>query len=106
MMMVMLVLITNTKGYTLKLDTDTELGHVSNVVQAHDLGCNQTETGKWSPAAVKVVSACNTTAKERGEKLMDMLCKEDIPRSGMRDQQEKHEAFAVSETEQGQTDLI
>ena len=49
------VLVTNTKGDTLKLDTDTELGHVSNVVQAHDLGCNQTELvsgvqqqSKWS----------------------------------------------------------
>ena len=47
----------------MKLDTDTELGHVSNVVQAHDLGCDQTEPGKWSPLAVKVVSACNTTTK-------------------------------------------
>ena len=68
---------------------------------------------KWNPVAVKVVTAGNTTAQNRGEKLMDMLCKEDISISCTKDQQklynllqQKHKPFALSETEQGQTDLI
>ena len=56
------VLITNTNGYTLKLDADTKLGHVSDI-QTHDRGCNPTVPGKWNPVAVKVVTAGNTTAQ-------------------------------------------
>ena len=107
------VLITNTKGYSLKLEADTEIGHASNFVQALDVGCNSTEPGRWGSTAVKVARVCNVTATERGEKLMEMLYKEDISRSCTEDQQklynllqEKHRAFALSETEQGRTDLI
>ena len=96
----------------MKLDADTELGHVSDA-QTHDLGCNLTVPGKWNPVAVRVVTAGNTTAQKRGELLMNMLCKEDISKSCTKDQQklynllqQKHNAFALSETEQGQTDLI
>ena len=106
-------LITNTKGFSLKLETDTEIGHASHVVQALDVGCNSTDPGRWGSMAVKVARVCNATATERGEKLMEMLYKEDISRSCTEDQQklynllqEKHKAFALSETEQGRTDLI
>ena len=36
--------------------------------------------------AVKVARACNATATEQGEKLMEMLYKEDISRSCTEDQ--------------------
>ena len=106
------VLIINTRGYTLKLDTDTELGHVSEA-QTHDLECKPTEPDKWNPVAVQVIATDNTNAQKHGMKLMEMLCKENMSKSCTKDQQklynllqEKHEAFALSETEQGRTDLI
>ena len=99
------VLITNNKGYSVKLEADVEIGHA----QTLDLGCFPNDPGRWGSTAVKAVSVCDATASEQGEKLVEMLCKE----LSTQDQkklynllQEKHKAFVLSDTEQGRTDLI
>ena len=95
------VTITNNGGYTVKLDADTEVGHVEEFEPHKD--------GKWKKSAVQVMAV---SVPERVEKLMELLS-HGIVGSGTDDQQkvrnlllEHHEAFALSETEQGRTDLV
>ena len=91
------VTITNNGGYTVKLDADTEIGHVEEFEPHKD--------GKWKKSAVQVMAVQTVSVSERGEKLIELLS-HSIVGSGTDDQQkvrnlllEHHEAFALSETE-------
>jgi len=50
------VSITNNKGYSLKLDADTEVGCVSNAFQVCTPKSTEVDSGRWDLTAVKVVS--------------------------------------------------
>lgn len=96
------------------MDADTKVGHVSNAFQICEPGCKLADSGRWDLTAVKTVNSSKRNAQERGERLVNILPKEDTAEglSNAEDKQmiysllqEKHEAFALDETtEQGRTD--
>jgi len=70
--------------------------------------CKEADSGRRDLTAVKVISTFKESFQEQGERLVEMLPKEDTVLLNTDDQkkiysllQEKHEAFALSETEQG-----